>query len=106
MSRGRTRKNPPGEHDDFTDDEFGNRARIRIGSVEHRYPAPTSRIQIDLISSHGKTADRHELLGGAENLFCQLRARPDADDVCFGDVALEILVIEGLRQMGKIDVTG
>ena len=74
MSRSRTRENSPGQHYDLTDHKLGDRASVRIRSVEYGYPASAGRIQVELTDSQDAGA-RQALQGVSELIDVKLDGR-------------------------------
>ena len=56
------------------------------------------RIEIDLIGADRKATHCNQLLGLGKDLFGQLRARADADDMRVADRFIELFAIQRLHQ--------
>ncbi|MNB94989.1 hypothetical protein D3C75_421530 [compost metagenome] len=80
-------------------DRFGQH-QLRYGTgvgvrcVEHRDAAFAGRVQVDLVGADAETPYSHELLRVIEDLFGQLSAGANADEVSISDLFLEL----GFRQ--------
>ncbi len=82
------------EHDDFADDEFGDRARVGKGRIEDGNAALAGRGNVDLIHADAEAADRHELRRGGQHVGGDLRARADADDMRLRQRLAQVLAVE------------
>ncbi|KPW25720.1 Uncharacterized protein ALO83_04859 [Pseudomonas cannabina pv. alisalensis] len=74
--------------------QFGDRTGVGVRRVEHRDTAFARRVQINLVGADAEAADRDQFLGAVEQLFGQLSAGTDADEVSVGDLFLQL----GFRQ--------
>ncbi len=97
MRRDRARKDPPQQHHDFADHEFGDAARIRERCVEDGNAAPARRVEIDLVGPDAETSDHRQPVGLGKNIRCQLGSRPNAQ---------EIDTFDGLTQRGALKGLG
>jgi hypothetical protein len=66
---------------------------LEYGCVEHSDTALASSVEVDLVGAD-ETANSHQFLGAVEDLFGQLSAGADADEVGISDLFLQ----QGFRQ--------
>jgi hypothetical protein len=90
------------QQDGFGEHQFGHRTGVGVGRVEHCDAALASSIQVDLVGTDAEAADGDQLLGRIEDLFGELGARADADEVNVGNLLLQLL--GGQRALEVLDV--
>jgi len=90
------------QQDGFGEHQFGHRASVRVGRVEHCDTALAGGVQVDLVGADAEAADRHQFLRAIEDFFGQLGARADADEVGVSDLALQF--VAGERRLDEFDV--
>ncbi len=82
------------QQDRFGQHQLGHRTGVGVRRVEHGDTALASSVEVDLVGADAETADSDQFLGAVEDLFGQLGARADADEVGIGDLFLQL----GFRQ--------
>ncbi|MOA24466.1 hypothetical protein D3C78_1451440 [compost metagenome] len=80
------------QQDCFGQYQFGDRTGVGVRRVEYGDTALASGIQVNLVGTDAETADSDQFLGAVENLFGQLSARADADEVGIGDLFFQLSV--------------
>jgi len=86
------------QQDGLGQHQFGYRTGVGVRGVEHGDAALAGRVQVNLVGADAEAADSHQLFRAIEELFGQLGAGADTDEVCIGDLFLQL----GLRQ--RLDV--
>ncbi|KPX97577.1 Uncharacterized protein ALO61_05256 [Pseudomonas savastanoi pv. nerii] len=74
--------------------QFCYRAGVGVGRIEHCNTALTRCIEVNLVGADAEAADGNQFLGAIEQLFGQLSAGADTDEVCVGDLFFQF----GFRQ--------
>src|SRR5690606_3306881 len=87
---------PAHQRDCVGDDEFGDRARIRERSVEHRDAMVARGIEVDVVGAGAIGADRLEAWRALEELAVYLGARANSEDLDIGQQGREPLQLTGL----------
>jgi hypothetical protein len=82
------------QQDRFGQNQFRHGTGVGVRGVEHGDTALAGSTQVNLVGADAETADRDQLLRVIEDLFGQLGARTNADEVSVSDLFLEL----GFRQ--------
>ena len=106
MRRDGAGDDPPQQHDDLADHQFGDGTGVREGRVEDRHAAPLGGVEIDLVRADAEAADRDKAWRGGEDRFGQMRARPDAEDMDAFERRREFRAVERGLQAGDVGVAG
>lgn len=73
--------------DGFGQYQFGYRTGVGVWRVEHGDTALAGSFQVDLVGADAEAANGDQFLGAVEDLFGQLGARTDADEVGICDLS-------------------
>lgn len=82
--------------------QLSHRAGVRVGRVEHGDTAFAGGVEVDLVGADAEAADRDQFLRAVEDLFGQLGAGANADEVRIGDPFLQL--VAGKRGLEVLDV--
>ncbi len=93
------------QQDGFGQHQLSDGAGVGERRVEDRNTALARRIQIDLVGANAKATHGDQLVGRGKYIGCQLRAGADADKVHVGDLALELLALQGAGQRLDLGIT-
>ena len=94
------------QQDRFGQYQLGNRTGVGVRRVEHGDAALASGVQVDLVGADAETADSDQFLGAVEDLFGQLGARANADEVGIGDLFLQLRIRQGAGEVFDVAVPG
>lgn len=81
MRRDRTREDPTHQHDDFANHQFRHRTGVRKWCIEDRNAALAGCFQFNLVGPDGEAADCYQAVSRSKNLFGQLRAGTNTDNM-------------------------
>ncbi|RMO18330.1 hypothetical protein ALQ47_05251 [Pseudomonas cichorii] len=82
------------QQDGLGQNQLGYGAGVGVRGVEHGDAALTGCVEVHLVGADAEAADRNQFLGAVEQLFGQLGARADTDEMGVGNLFLEL----GFRQ--------
>ncbi len=75
------------EQDGLGQHQLGYRTGVGVWRVEHGDTALAGSFQVDLVGADAEAANGYQFLGAVEDLFGELGARTDADEVGIGDLS-------------------
>src|SRR5476649_1214748 len=94
------------QQDGFCQHQFGHRTGVGVRCVEHRNTALAGSVQVNLVGPDAEAADRDQFLGVVEQLFSQLGAGANTDEVSVGDLFLKFGFRQRLGVVLDVAVTG
>lgn len=89
----------PGQHDDLSDNQLRNGARVAERRVEDGNTVFGGIIEIDLVGSDTEAADHDEVLSLTENPLGELGLRADTDSM---DITVSWKLLSALRRHLKM----
>ncbi len=94
------------QQDGFGQHQLGHGAGVGVGCVEHRDAALAGGVEVDLVGADAEAADGDQFLGGVEDVFGELGARADAEEVGVGDLFLQLVARERGLEVFDVGVAG
>ncbi|MNE62708.1 hypothetical protein D3C80_1580050 [compost metagenome] len=94
------------QQDRFGQYQFRDGTRVGVRRVEHGDTAFASGVQVNLVGTDAETADSDQFLGAVENLFGQLSARANADEVGISDLFLQVGVGQRTGEVLNVGIPG
>lgn len=92
--------------DGFGQYQFGYRTGVGVWRVEHGDTALAGSFQVDLVGADAEAANGDQFLGAVEDLFGQLGARTDADEVGICDLFLQLGFRQRTSEVFDVGVAG
>ena len=86
--------------------QLSHRAGVRVGRVEHGDTAFAGGVEVDLVGADAEAADRDQFLRAVEDLFGQLGAGANADEVRIGDGPAQFVLGQRLGVGDDVAVPG
>ena len=86
-------------------DQLGHRAGVGVRGVKHHNAFFLRGDQIHLVGANAKAANAHQLFRRLQHLARQLGARTHADKMHIGNLGLELIALQRVREQLHIAVT-
>ena len=99
-------RDPAHQHDDLAQHQFGHRAGVGVGSVEHRDSLAFRRVHVYVVGADAEAADAEQAPRRRQDLSGQPGLRTDAEDMRFREQAAERVVVGSTRKRLDVDIAG
>src|SRR5690606_32046006 len=101
-----TLRNAAHQHDDFSDGQFGYGTGVGIRCVEYGDTTLGGRFQINLVGTNAETTHGDQFFGGGKDIFGQLGAGADTNEVRIFDTGFQLVIRQGCFQILNVGVAG